>query len=463
MEMNFYAGSLLQASSILSSAAVSALISAAWEGLVVTFCAAVCLRLLPRLSAAARSLVWMNVFLLLVLLHVAPAIREGLVREGLVRENLASGGLTHSASIDLQPGWSLAIAALWAALSLWRGVELILSAVRLHRMARRATPVDVDDSLRGLLKGVADGERGRRPAELCVSNEVERPCVFGFFQPRILLPEGLIEKLSSSELQQVVLHETEHLRRGDDWTNLLQKIGLMLFPLNPALFWAERRLCAERELACDDRVLRSSDTRKAYAICLTRLAENSMIRRSLSLALGAWERRPELVNRVHRLLRQPKESMGRRQAQLVTAGLIVGVVGGGMALARSPQLIGFAPMSQVSMQAQTGSPSLPHESGLRESNEQVLGGSVQLVKAVMPQPSIQPVVKTKTQRPKAAGQRVRPRYAEHYTEKNRQAWVVLTEWNDMAPPPQIVFAVDPVNRNSYAAVPIGDGWLILRI
>jgi hypothetical protein len=301
-----------------------------------------------------------------------------------------------------------------------------------------------------------------------VSGKVERPSVFGFFRPRILLPEGLIEKLTSAELQQVVLHEMEHLRRGDDWTNLLQKIGLTLFPLNPALLWAERRLCAERELACDDRVLRSSGTRKAYAICLTRLAENSMIRRSLSLALGAWgERRPELVNRVHRLLRQPVESMSGRQAKLVTTGLIVGVVGGGMALARSPQLIGFAPMSQVAMQAQTGSASLPHESGLRESNEQTFGnlqgGSVELVKAVMPQPSVQPAVKSKAQSSKAVGQRVRPRYVEHYTEKNRQAWVVLTEWNNMAPPPQIVFAVDPVNRNSYAAVPIGDGWLILRI
>ena len=59
------------------------------------------------------------------------------------------------------------------------------------------------------------------------------------------------------------MHEMEHLRRGDDWTNLLQKAGLVFFPLNPASFWVERRLCAERELACDDCVLRSSGARKA--------------------------------------------------------------------------------------------------------------------------------------------------------------------------------------------------------
>jgi beta-lactamase regulating signal transducer with metallopeptidase domain len=66
--------------------------------------------------------------------------------------------------------------------------------------------------------------------------------VFGFLHPRILIPPALLERLTSPELQQVVLHEMEHLRRRDDWTNLLQKMGLVLFPLNPVLLWVERRL-----------------------------------------------------------------------------------------------------------------------------------------------------------------------------------------------------------------------------
>ena len=49
-----------------------------------------------------------------------------------------------------------------------------------------------------------------------------------------------------------MLHEAGHLRRRDDWMNLLQKVGLVLLPLNPVLMWIERRLCLERELACDE-------------------------------------------------------------------------------------------------------------------------------------------------------------------------------------------------------------------
>jgi hypothetical protein len=281
--------------------------------------------------------------------------------------------------------------------------------------------------------------------------------VIGFIHPRILLPPALLEKLSTLELQQVVLHEMEHLRRGDDWTNLVQKIGLTLFPLNPVLVWAERRLCAERELACDDRVLRSNCTRKAYAMCLTRLAEDSVIRRRISLALGAWERRSELVSRVQRLLMRPGQSLSGRQAAVATGSLILVLFSGAMALARSPQLVGFVSPNYSSA----------HASGLKEASFQraglhganAAGGSLQLVKAVMPQRPVQPTLKPKLRVQKHAAKRA----AQPRIVQDRQAWLVLTDWNDSLPPAHLVIAVAPGDRNTYAAVPIAHGWLILQI
>lgn len=430
---------VLLAASPVSAAAVSALFSAIWEGSVLAVCVLVCLRLLPRLSAASRSVVWMNVFLLLVLLHIVPSFRE----------LLGIGSSVHASAIRLDPRWSIALAGLWAMLSIWRGMQLILSAIRLRQLANRATPVPPGPALLALLQS----GHGSRAAELCTSIEVERPSVFGFFRPRILVPPALVERLSALELRQVVLHEMEHLRRGDDWTNLLQKVGLVLFPLNPVLMWVERRLCAERELACDDRVLRSGGARRAYALCLTRLAEYSMLRRSLSLALGAWERRPELARRVHRLLLRPHESMGGRQSAIVTASLLLGILGGAMTLARSPQLVGFAPLAPSTVQAWSAQPAAPGEMGLRQS-----GGSPQLVKAVMPQRPVLSAFAAKPVRRNAPKRSVR----QHYVQ-NEQTWVVLAAWSDTETPPQMVFAVAQRNRASYAAVPIANGWLIIQI
>jgi len=435
---------VFHAATLVSAAAASALFSAIWEGAVVAVCVALCLRMLPRLSAAFRSLIWLAVFFFLILLHIGPSFSG---RPG-------SAGPVHAIYLDV--GWSAAVVVLWAMLSLLRGTQLILSAVRLARLANRATPLAHDPALLAMIEG-------GRAATLCTSVEVERPSVFGFFCPRILIPPALIEKLSASELRQVVLHELEHLRRRDDWTNLFQKAALVLFPLNPALLWVERRLCAERELACDDRVLRSIAAPKAYAICLTRLAEFSMIQRSLSLVLGAWERQSELVRRVHRLLHRPTESMGARQAQLVTASLILGVLGGVIALARTSQLISFAPSAKPALQA-------------RESRG--AQAQIHLVKAVMPERPLQSAYKARPVRSNTAiakrGQR--RLFAENPQQlvnsprefvDSPKAVVVLTEWTDTDAPPRVVFAVFPVRQadhdSRFAAVATPNGWLIVQI
>jgi beta-lactamase regulating signal transducer with metallopeptidase domain len=391
----------------------------------------------------------MNVFLLLLGLHIVPSFRT----------HVATANAVHFSPLYLDQRWSLAIAGLWAILTLWRGSQLAMSAIRLHRLAGRATPVLVDPALEALIHGP-----GGRTAELCTSQEVERPSVFGFFRPRILIPPALLEKLSPLELQQVVLHEMEHLHRGDDWTNLLQKIGLALFPLNPVLLWVDRRLGVEREVACDDSVLRSSFGRKAYAICLTRLAEHSVLRRSLSLALGAWERQSEVVRRVHRILQNPGKSMSARQATLVTSGLVLAVLGGAIALARSPQLVAFAPLAHSSLSTRP----MPAVSSLREArlSSPDLGNSVgapHLVETAMHLPSAKPIPTAKPVRKPAIKHTIKPPLMP-----NQQQWVVLTEWTNTEIQPHVVFAVQQTNSTpavvrTYAAVPFGNGWLLVQI
>ena len=56
-------------------------------------------------------------------------------------------------------------------------------------------------------------------------------------------------------------------------------------------------------MACDDGVIRVTRAPRAYAACLASLAERGLQRRAEALSLGAWQRRPELVHRVHSILR----------------------------------------------------------------------------------------------------------------------------------------------------------------
>ena len=319
----------------LSRLIASSFVSGLWQGIVLAAAAALCLRLVPRTTAAVRFAIWTAVFAVLAMLPLVHA------------SGLPAGGGTpgRGAFVHVDVRWSFAIAALWLVVSLVRAVKLAISAVRLRGIWKRAVPVEGCEEILS-----AAGFRG---VQLCTSKDVDQPSVIGFFSPRILIPEDLFARLTTVEFGQIVLHEVGHLRRRDDWINLMQKVCLILIPLNPVLMWIERRLCLERELACDDDVLRMTKSPKAYATCLTNLAEHRLGRRALALSLGAWGRQPELVRRVQSILRGA-QAMGRAQARVVMGALILGLLGRSGGVGASPQFVSFSrEASSASVTAQS--------------------------------------------------------------------------------------------------------------
>ena len=278
----------------------------------------------------------------------------------------------------------------------------------------------------------------------------------------------------------MVLHEMEHLRRRDDWTNLLQKLALVVFPLHPVLLWVERRLCLERELACDDCVLQSTRSQagaaKAYATCLTNLAEQSMLRRGISLALGAlgsWERQSELARRVHRILRAPESRMSAGSLRWATAAMLLGLVGGGIELAHAPELVSFAAWPRVastqaaSLEAPGSAAAWTYEAA--RGSRHASPASATLVKAVMPAAShpASPAVS----RPRFAARRA----AGKQRAAEQQPRLMMTGWRESESQGRLILTVHEGSRVSYtvvpalerlpayAAVPVPNGWIIFQL
>ncbi len=330
-----------------------------WQGLAVAGALWIALRLAPRVSATQRFVAWAAGFVVVAALPLLPlAIVLG--HTPAAGAASAAGDLPQRAWLHLDMRWSTALAALWASASLLRGMELGAHTLRLRRWWKQAVPVDLPLHVTGLGAGV---ERLRR-VQICSTTELDRPSVIGFFAPRILIPAWLLERLTPGELEQVVLHEAEHLRRGDDWSNLVQKLCLVLFPLNPGLWWMERRLCQEREMACDEGVVRQTRAPRAYAACLARVAEHGLERRAEALSLGAWGRRPELVARVHRIL-----ARGQKLSPMATGGFVAlvgcGLLFSSVELARCPQLVAFVPDTPLLLAAAAHQPQMPKEQKLR--------------------------------------------------------------------------------------------------
>jgi len=436
----------------ISAAAAGSLVAAVWEGLVLAGCVALCLRLLPGITAAARSVVWTGVMAAVVVLPFVHFPGRGVV---------GSGGL------HLDERVSVALVCVWVALSLYRAGELISSAIYLRRIARSATAMTVEAEYKYGDSGSARMTTvlRRQRVALCVSDEVDRPSVVGFFSPRILLPAALLAKLSAAELEQIVLHEMEHLRRGDDWTNLLQKLSLVVFPLNPVLVWIERRLCLERELACDDQVLRATKARKAYAACLANLAEHSLVRRGVSLALGAWERQSELVRRVHRILFPVQREMSRGRMSVAVGVMLCGLVAGADGLAHSPQLVSFGPRLELA-----AAPTTHEEPGAKAPGFQLTSfvglkphaNPAGLAQQVVYRPAaIQSRAKRRVIARTAPRLMAEARQAEDSSDaQNASAVVVMVTWRfvDSRAP-----ATVQSSQVSYAAVPTRNGWLFVQL
>jgi BlaR1 peptidase M56 len=453
--------SLLHVVESLSRVAAGSVVSDLWQGLVLAAAVGVCLRLMPKMTAAIRFAVWTAVFAVLALLPLLHAY-------GLRGGGEASG---HGAFVQVDVRWSLAIAALWLGVSIVRAVRLVIGAVQLRGIWKRATPVEMSTGWDSAL--VAAGRRG---ATVCTSADVDRPSVIGFFSPRILIPREMFERLTTSELEQIVLHEVGHLRRADDWINLLQKISLVLVPLNPVLLWIERRLCFERELACDDAVLRFTKAPKAYATCLTNLAEQRLGRRSEALSLGAWEKQPELVRRVHSILRR-SEGMSRTQAGVVMSVLVLGLVGGAAELSRLPQVVSFSGgATTLREEEQSFAPgdAVYQPVAFHPSARMVPAAGVAhetLLKASMPVGTATQIPQHKTQ---VTAKRRRPMHAASLmrVKQNRamqqtrqmERWVVLTSWEESSRPRMVLtVSGERVFSSSFAAVPTEGGWLVIQL
>ena len=442
---------LMQGVESVSRLAANWFVSGLWQGIVLAVGVGFCLRLLPRTTAAARFAIWTAVFAVLAVLPLVHAYSLSPVS--------SVAGRTALVHVDVR--WSFAIAALWLIVSLVRAVKLAMSAVRLRGIWKRAVRVEGCDEILS-----AAGIRG---VELCTSRDVDRPSVIGFFSPRILIPEELFARLTTAEFGQIVLHEVGHLRRADDWINLLQKLSLVLVPLNPVLIWIERRLCLERELACDDDVLRLTKAPKAYATCLTNLAEQRLGRRVAALSLGAWEKRSELARRVHSILRGG-EGMGRTQTRIVMGALVLGLLGGSAELARCPQFVSF---SRTALPVSVAAQGLPATAGYQAASFHVPGNTGNtasgaahetLLKASMPvdrgvrqTSQIAPKPRHKTSAPAL----LRSKQQRTVAQRVRQ-FVVLTSWAEQR---RVVSGatVERVISTSYAAVPVAGGWLVIQL
>jgi beta-lactamase regulating signal transducer with metallopeptidase domain len=274
--------------------------------IVLLIAAAICL-LWRRAAAATRHLIWFagvaSLPLLLCLAmwpHAWPkplwsvskdlnsgnqvALTLTLMPSANPSDSVRAGTPGFSASLHSPPALSsqplsarLAGDRLTFMLSCWAGgtvlglIWLATGQLRLRQLTQSSTPMDAAE-WQNLLSDACQTLALRRPVRLLNGDESLMPVTWGWLRPSILLPAEAADWLPQRR-RLVLLHELAHVKRWDCLTQTVAHVVCALFWVNPLVWLAGRRMCVERERACDDLVLRSSCKASDYAAELLTIAK----------------------------------------------------------------------------------------------------------------------------------------------------------------------------------------------
>ncbi len=159
--------------------------------------------------------------------------------------------------------------------------------------------------------------------KLAASAAVSGPVLLGQLRPVILFPIGLVNQLTTAEVEAILLHELAHLYRLDTYANYWQVAIETVFYYHPALHPMSRRIRELREHCCDDLAVRHlSGAAPAYARVLLRLREHEH-----QLLLGMAARPGGLRSRIERLFIPNSITSLPMKTSVMIALLVLGLVG----------------------------------------------------------------------------------------------------------------------------------------
>ena len=313
--------------------------------------------LAPGMRASRRHLMLAGTFVVLLALPAAAMLTPPVdiaVRSSLVAPRAFTPPLSPLATVDLS-GTALPPAraripndigrsrGVPSPIALFRGVWVlgvllcllpVLTITWQLQMLRRSSVPWAEGRVRAARLARAAGVR--RPIDVLLNATVDAPIIVGLWRPVILVPRAATQ-WNDDDLERVLRHEIEHMRRGDWPMLLLARVTCAVYWFHPLVWIAWRRLHLEAERACDDEVTTDAD-RHEYAQQLLTFARQTSPHRAR--AVPAITGSGDLTRRVRAIL-DDRQSRGR--AGVVSSLLVL--------LAVLAVVAGLSPLRAVSVDA----------------------------------------------------------------------------------------------------------------
>lgn len=216
--------------------------------------------------------------------------------------------------------WSEVALLIWLSIVLLHVAFAVRHWMESRALLREARPA-VNASLQMLCVQQARALGMRRPPALRISDAIVSPQVSGLWRPVVLLPAE--QTLSREEMAMAIAHELAHVHRGDLWLGWIPALAQRLFFFHPGVTWAMREYAIYREAACDAQVLQRHDAApQHYGHLLVRLGVVNPMHSSLA---GASSTFLHLKRRLIMLQQGVNETTPRLHSWLLVA--IIALIG----------------------------------------------------------------------------------------------------------------------------------------
>ena len=268
------------------------------RAVLVAAAVAVVVKALRIVDARARHLAWCGVLAAMLLLPVSiawgpkarvrvlPAVAEPAVEATVVPVDTGDAGPFVAAPASGWPAGMPAPAHERPDLLLMG--YLAIAGISLMRL------------LVGVSRAASLRRRAGREGEFFSSRECVCPVTAGWWRPVVVLPAGWTG-WPRAELEAVLAHEREHVRRRDPLVQALAALNRCIFWFHPLAWWLEHRLSALAEEACDAAVIGNGHDPRDYSEYLihqARAVERAGTRIALSgaaMAGGNLSKRIDLL------------------------------------------------------------------------------------------------------------------------------------------------------------------------
>jgi bla regulator protein blaR1 len=150
---------------------------------------------------------------------------------------------------------------------------LLIGFIQVWKIYSRSSPVEDAETL-ALAHEIKHLFGINRKVRISSSRELSSPCVWGIWNPRILLPDNYIAWSSDQKIS-VLMHELGHVYRYDALSLLVVRMTCAIFWFLIPLWWMARKISVSSEIACDDLIYRMGEKHVQYAEHLLQLADHS--------------------------------------------------------------------------------------------------------------------------------------------------------------------------------------------